>query len=135
MDGVSLAIVVLVTSATLTLGYVVPLVVADTFQGATAQRSLPVFQAVSLFDAAMAAGLAMLRPQLAQPGKLRFGALGLLAVAMLLQGLAYADATMAYLGHGPDMQGVTWLLGALSLALVTSATRLARSIWEVPPQA
>jgi hypothetical protein len=132
MDGVTLALGVLVATAALTSAYVVPQVLADTFEAATPKRSVPVLQGMAVFDASMAAGLALFRSRLLQPGALRFAALALLALAMLMQGLAYADASMAYLGHGPDMQGVVWVMGTLALALVVSATKLARAIWEVP---
>lgn len=132
MDGVTLALWVLVATAALTSVYVVPQVMADTFEAATPRRALPALQGMAVFDASMAAGLALFRSRLSQQGALRFAALALLALAMLLQGLAYADASMAYLGHGPDMQGVVWVMGTLALALVVSATKLARAIWEAP---
>jgi hypothetical protein len=132
MDGVTLALLVLVATAALTSVYVVPQVMADTFEAATPRRALPALQGMAVFDASMAAGLALFRSRLSQQGALRFAALALLALAMLLQGLAYADASMAYLGHGPDMQGVVWVMGTLALALVVSATKLARAIWEAP---
>ena len=132
MDGVTLAMLVLVASAALTSAYVVPQVLADTFEAGAPRRALPVLQGMAVFDASMAAGLALFRSRLSQQGALRFAALALLALAMLMQGLAYADASMAYLGHGPDMQGVVWVMGTLAVALVVSATKLARAIWEVP---
>ena len=132
MDGVTLAMLVLVATAALTSVYVVPQVLADTFEAATPRRAVPPLQGMAVFDASMAAGLAFFRSRLSKQGALRFAALALLALAMLVQGLAYADASMAYLGHGPDMQGVVWILGTLAGALVVSATKLARAIWEVP---
>ena len=132
MDGVTLALLVLVATAALTSVYVVPQVMADTFEAATPRRALPALHGMAVFDASMAAGLALFKSRLSQQGALRFAALALLALAMLLQGLAYADASMAYLGHGPDMQGVVWVMGTLALALVVSATKLARAIWEAP---
>ena len=132
MDGVTLTLLVLVGTATLTLAYVVPQVLDDPFEGATPQRAVPVLQAMALFDASMAAGLVLFKHRLRQPGAARFAALGLLSVALLIQGLAYADAAMAYLGHGPQMELVVWTVGAMALALLVAATRLARSIWEVP---
>ena len=132
MNGVTLTLLVLVGTATLTLAYVVPEVLADPFEGATPQRAVPVLQAMALFDASMAAGLVLFQQRLNQPGVARFAALGLLSVAMLIQGLAYADAAMSYLGHGPEMELVVWTVGAMALALLLAATRLARSIWDVP---
>lgn len=132
MDGVTLTLLVLVGTATLTLAYVVPQVLDDPFEGATPQQAVQVLQAMALFDASMAAGLVLFKQRLRQPGAARFAALGLLSVALLIQGLAYADAAMAYLGHGPQMELVVWTVGAMALALLLAATRLARSIWEVP---
>ncbi|MEK0418036.1 MAG: hypothetical protein RI949_2042 [Pseudomonadota bacterium] len=132
LDGATLTLWVLVATSTLTLGYVVPQVLADPFEGATPQKAVPALQAMALFDVSMAVGLVLFKHRWSQPGALRFSALGLLSVALLIQGLAYADASMAYLGHGPEMELVVWVLGAMALALILAATRLARSIWEVP---